>query len=104
MQAINAETGWRRPRVPWFVTFLALRLVWALITLFLFLTATFFFMQIWVPYSWATQFMIGGPGAFEAARAAVGLDRPIGEQYAEFMLGLARADLGTSFPADRWAT
>lgn len=97
MQVINAETGWRRPRLPWFVTFLALRLVWALITLFLFLTAVFFFMQIWVPYSWATQFMIGGPGAFEQARAAVGLDRPIGEQYVDFMLGLARADLGTSF-------
>jgi len=97
MQVLNADNGGRPPRVPWFVSFLALRLVWALITLFLFLTAVFFFMQIWVPYSWATQFMVGGPGALEAARAAVGLDRPIVEQYTDFILGLARADLGTSF-------
>jgi len=96
MQVINAETGWR-PRVPWFVTFLAYRLVWALITLFLFLTAAFFFMQVWVPYSWATQFLIGGGDAFAAAREAAGLTRPLPEQYADFMLGLARADLGTSF-------
>jgi len=97
MQVINAESVWRRPRVPWFVTFLALRLVWALITLFLFLTAVFFFMQVWVPYSWATQFLLGGPGAFEQAREAAGLTQPLHQQYADFMLGLARADLGTSF-------
>jgi peptide/nickel transport system permease protein len=93
--AVEAEP--RRPRLPWFVSFLGRRLVWALITLFIFVTAVFFFMQIWVPYTWATQFGIGGPGAIDAARQAVGLDRPLSEQYAEFMLGLARADLGTSF-------
>ena len=97
MQVTSAETGWRRPRVPWFVTFLALRLAWALITLFLFLTAVFFFMQVWVPYSWATQFLIGGGDAFAAAREAAGLTQPLPKQYADFMLGLARADLGTSF-------
>jgi peptide/nickel transport system permease protein len=87
----------RRPRLPWFVTFLAKRLTWAIVTLFIFLTAVFFFMQVWVPYSWATQFGIGGPGALDAAREAVGLDRPLLEQYGDFMLGLARGDLGTSF-------
>jgi peptide/nickel transport system permease protein len=86
-----------RPRLPWLVAFLARRLAWALVTLALFLTALFFFMQIWVPYSWATQFLLGGPDAFEAARRMAGLDRPLPEQYAEFMLGLARGDLGTSF-------
>ena len=86
-----------RPPLPWFVAFLGRRLVWALITLFLFLTAVFFFMQVWVPYSWATQFLIGGAGAFEAAREAAGLNRPLPEQYADFMLGLVRGDLGTSF-------
>jgi len=87
----------RRPQVPWFVSFLGRRLAWALITLFIFLTAVFFFMQIWVPYSWATQFMQGGFGAFDAARRAAGLDRPLPEQYAEFMVGLVQGDLGTSF-------
>lgn len=97
MSVMAAEIEPRRPRMPWFVAFLARRLAWALTTLFLFVTAVFFFMQVWVPYSWATQFGIGGPGAVEAAREAVGLDRPLPEQYAAFVLGLARGDLGTSF-------
>ena len=83
--------------MPWFVTFLGRRLIWALITLVLFVTVVFFFMQVWVPYSWATQFGMAGPGAVAAAREAVGLDRPLPEQYAEFMLGLVRGDLGASF-------
>jgi peptide/nickel transport system permease protein len=93
---LAADQG-RRPRIPWFVSFLAKRLAWALVTLLIFLTVVFFFMQVWVPYSWATQFLIGGPGAFEGAREAAGLNRPLPEQYLEFMLGLARGDLGTSF-------
>ena len=97
MTVMTTAPGPRRPRVPWFVTFLGRRLVWALITLVLFLTVVFFFMQVWVPYSWATQFGMGGPGAVDAAREAVGLNRPLPEQYADFMLGLARGDLGTSF-------
>ncbi len=87
-----------RPRVPWFVGFLGRRLVWALITLLLFITAAFFFIQVWVPYSWATQFL--GPDRGEAYRAAfeaAGLDRPIPERYLDFMLSLAGGDLGTSF-------
>ncbi len=87
----------RRPGMPWFVGFLARRIVWALITLFLFLTAVFFFMQVWVPYSWATQFLGPGGGGYEAALEAAGLNRPLPERYGEFMLGLARGDLGTSF-------
>ena len=86
-----------RPRVPWFVSFLARRLVWALITLVIFMTAVFFFTQVWVPYSWATQFGVGGPGAVDAAREAAGLNRPLVERYADFMGGLATGDLGTSF-------
>jgi peptide/nickel transport system permease protein len=97
VSVLAAEIEPRRARVPWFVAFLARRLVWALITLFLFVTVVFFFMQVWVPYSWATQFLIGGGDAFAAAREAVGLTRPLPEQYADFMLGLVRGDLGTSF-------
>ena len=87
----------RRPPLPWFVAFLGRRLLWAVATLFIFLTAVFFFMQVWVPYSWATQFMQGGFEPFDAARRAAGLDRPLPEQYVEFMLGLLSGDLGTSF-------
>ncbi len=88
----------RRSRLPWFVSFLGRRLVWALVTLFLFLTAAFFFIQVWVPYTWANQFR--GPGAFgayEAAMEAAGLNRPLVERYATFIGGLAQGDLGTSF-------
>ena len=87
----------RRERVPWFVAFLGRRLLWAVITLFLFLTAVFFFVQVWVPYSWATQFMQGGHDAYQAMLEAAGLNRPLPERYADFMLGLVRGDLGSSF-------
>ena len=90
------ETGGRL-RIPWFVSFLARRLVWALVTLIIFLTAAFFFVQVWVPYTWATQFLVGGAGSFDAAMEAAGLNRPLVERYADFMGGLARLDLGTSF-------
>ena len=86
-----------RERVPWFVTFLGRRLVWALLTLFLFLSGVFVFMQVWVPYTWATQFLVGGAEAHEAAMEAAGLNRPLVERYADFIGGLARGDLGTSF-------
>jgi peptide/nickel transport system permease protein len=89
--------AWRPlPRLPWFVSFLALRLVWALITLAIFLTVVFFFVQVWVPYSWGTQFM-QDRAAYEAALEAAGLNRPLVERYASYMLGLARGDLGNSF-------
>ena len=84
MRGIDTMTV-ERPRVPWFVSFLARRLVWALITLVIFMTAVFVFMQIWVPYSWATQFGVGGPGAVDAAREAAGLNRPLLERYADFI-------------------
>lgn len=93
---VAQQKTWR-PRIPWFVSFLGKRMVWALVTLFLFVTIVFFFMQVWVPYSWATQFMAGGPGGFESAQESVGLNRPLWERYVDFMLGLARGDLGTAF-------
>jgi peptide/nickel transport system permease protein len=93
---LREERGGRL-RPPWFVAFLSRRLIWALVTLLIFLTATFFFVQVWVPYTWATQFLQGGAGAFEAAMEAAGLNRPLLERYADFMTGLAGGDLGTSF-------
>jgi peptide/nickel transport system permease protein len=86
-----------RFRPPWFVAFIGRRLVWAVATLFLFLTAVFFFVQVWVPYTWATQFLQGGAAAFDAAMEAAGLNRPLPERYADFIGGLVRLDLGSSF-------
>ena len=59
MDELREERGGRL-RPPWFVAFLGRRLIWALVTLLIFLTAVFFFVQVWVPYTWATQFLIGG--------------------------------------------
>lgn len=89
-----------RFRPPWFVSFLAWRLVWAFVTLALFLTAVFFFMQVWVPYSWATFFKTGGGDAYQAALEAAGLNRPIHERFVDFVATLASGDLGTSFYGD----
>jgi peptide/nickel transport system permease protein len=95
MDEISEPRG--RVRLPWFVAFLGRRLAWAVVTLFLFLTAVFFFVQVWVPYTWATQFLQGGAASFDAAMEAAGLTRPLPERYADFIAGLVRFDLGSSF-------
>ncbi|HEX2152367.1 MAG TPA: ABC transporter permease [Acidimicrobiia bacterium] len=93
----TAERTIASVRLPWFVGFLARRAMWGVITLLLFVTVLFFFMQAWVPYNWATQFGIGGGGAVDAAASAAGLDRPLPVRYFEFMGGLLTGDLGNSF-------
>lgn len=83
-------------RIPWFVAFLARRLLWALITMVVFVAAITFVMEVWVPYSWAT--LATRNAAEEAAlRESIGLDRPLPIRYASYLLGLARGDLGTSY-------
>ncbi|MGH2393525.1 MAG: ABC transporter permease, partial [Candidatus Limnocylindria bacterium] len=44
------------------------------------------------------------PEAMERVRIALGLDRPLIEQYWEYVSGLARLDLGTSFITNRDVT
>ena len=85
-----------RPRVPWFVAFLARRMVWALITVLIFVAILFVVLEVWVPYSWA-DIHSRGPVAAAELRELLGLNRPIPIRYGEFVLGLARGDLGTSF-------
>lgn len=83
-------------RVPWFVAFLARRLVWALITTLIFVAILLVVMEVWVPYSWAA---INTRNPIDEAnlREALGLNRPLPIRYAEFVLGLAQGNLGTSF-------
>ncbi|MGA7269964.1 MAG: ABC transporter permease [Acidimicrobiia bacterium] len=80
------------PRLPWFVVFLARRAVWALITLFFYISFLFFFVQWWVPYNAATQ--AARFGAYEETLHALGLDRPLPVRYWEFLTGLAHGQLG----------
>ncbi|HSK47586.1 MAG TPA: ABC transporter permease [Coriobacteriia bacterium] len=93
---MTADTASRAPSLPWFVAFLARRLVWALITTVIFVAVILFVMEVWVPYSWAT---LGSrsPAAEEALRESLGLNRPLPIRYAEFLVGLAGGNLGTSF-------
>lgn len=87
----------RRPRIPWLVTFLARRAVWAVITLAIYLAVVFVLVQVWVPFNFATPAQLGGRDAYLAALDALGLDRPLPERVWEFVGGLASFDLGQSF-------
>jgi ABC-type dipeptide/oligopeptide/nickel transport system permease component len=82
--------------------FLAKRLVWGILVLLLVATLTFFLSRI-VPADPAA--FLAGQNASEATvariRAQYGLDRPLGEQFASYMGGLARADFGESIRTHR---
>ncbi len=83
-------------RPPWFVAFLARRLVWAAVTTMIFVAILLVVMEVWVPYTWAGINTLS-PGAEAELRELLGLDRPLPVRYAEFLVGLVRGDLGTSF-------
>lgn len=74
------------------------RLLTALLTLWATVTLAFFALHIIPGDAITSQLLAGGASQAEIAarRAALGLDRPVWEQYATYMLGLARGDLGVS--------
>lgn len=86
-----------RPRVPWLVTFLGRRAIWAVITLLIYLAVVFVLVQVWVPFNFAAQAQLGGQEAYQAALQSLGLDRPLSERLFEFIGGLLTFDLGESF-------
>lgn len=91
------EPAVRRLRFPWLVTYLARRLVWALVTLTIYLMVVFVLVQVWVPFNYATPALLGGIEAYESALQSLGLDQPISTRLFEFFGGLVRGDLGMSF-------
>lgn len=93
---MNSDTRRQTVPVPWFVRFLGMRLLWALITLGVYLVALVLFMEVWVPYSWA-DLVTRTDAEAAAVKQALGLDRPLPERFAEFVVGMTRGDLGTSF-------
>jgi len=93
----TSEAAPRRARFPWIVVFLSRRAAWALITLAIYLMVVFVFIQVWVPFNFATPALQGGIEAYRAALESLGLDRPLSERLFEFVGGLIRGDLGTSF-------
>jgi peptide/nickel transport system permease protein len=84
------------------VRFLAERLTWALVTLFLFVSLVFVAVNVLVPYDYATGFWLqGGPEMVEAVRERLGLNESLWDRYVALMSGLATLDLGRSFGGER---
>jgi len=70
----------------------------SLVTLFLFLTAVFFLVQIIVPADFTVQFALGmGPAEREALREELGLNLPLWQQYLNWLGDFITGKLGTSF-------
>lgn len=73
------------------------RLGSGLVTLFLFITALFFLVNIVVPGDYVTSFGPMSGEQAEAAREGLGLDRPLYVQYFDWLMSILTLDLGMSF-------
>ena len=76
--------------------YLIARGAWALASLAVFVTVTFFGIAL-LPYDYATRFGFRCPACAAEAAERLGLDRPVWEQYLDFLGDLATGSLGTSF-------
>jgi peptide/nickel transport system permease protein len=76
--------------------YLAKRVAFGLLTLFLFVTFLFFVVNILVPGDWTSQFILTAEQRAEL-QERVGLDRSLWEQYWTWISGAATLNLGESF-------
>lgn len=73
------------------VRYLLRRAGLSLVTLFLFVTFLFFLAQVLIPGDFATQFRIGlSDVQFRELRQELAIDRPLWDQYLDWMGSLAR--------------
>ncbi len=81
-----------------FVLFLARRLLFAVFLVLVVSTGSLWLAHL-APGDYATQLRRPGVSADTVARERerLGLDRPLSEQYRDWLVGLARFDLGTSY-------
>lgn len=79
--------------------FLLRRLAGSAVALLVFVVVAFVLVDVAVPYDFATRFQYLGGDAI-TVREQLGLDRPLLVRLGEFLWGLARLDLGTSFRGD----
>lgn len=84
----------RARRVPWFLTFLVRRGAWAAVTLFVYVSFLFFFIEWWVPFS--------GGGRAGAVAAAQGLQPPLLSRYWDFLSGLVTGNLQVCTQGEDW--
>lgn len=84
------------------IRFLTLRLLLTAASLWLILTMVFFLIHL-VPGDPVEQMLGEGARAEDLAelRGALGLDKPVAAQYADYLGGVARADFGQSFRFQR---
>lgn len=75
------------------------RLFGSAVALLLFVVLVFVLIDVAVPYDFATQFQYGGNDP-EPIREQLGLNRPLPVRLAEFVWGVVRLDLGTSFTGE----
>lgn len=76
--------------------------MWALVTLFLFVSLVFVGVNVLVPYDFATNFWLqGGPQMVEAIRDQLGLNQSLWDRYIALISGLLSFDLGRSFSGQR---
>ncbi len=79
-------------------SYLARRLVWAIVSLMALASVAFFAINLLIPYDYATNFWFrGGVPAMLAARVELGLDRPLMARFLDFIAGLLTGGLGEGF-------
>jgi ABC-type dipeptide/oligopeptide/nickel transport system permease component len=81
------------------IAFVVRRLLWAVFTLWLVVSATFLLAFV-IPSSDPARMMAGphaSPEVVQRIRVELHLDRPLPEQYARYVGGVARGDLGRSY-------
>jgi len=81
--------------------YIAKRIAWGVVTLALFATALFFLINILMPGDFMTQFRLGLSADQRAELASqLGIDRPLWQQYWDWMSGMVTGDLGVAFVGD----
>lgn len=80
------------------VRFAIRRILQGVLTLFLMITAIFFFVQIIMPGDFVSNFVLGlSPAQAAEWRMQLGLDQPLWQQYVKWVRNLLTLDLGRSF-------
>ncbi|MGD8751952.1 MAG: ABC transporter permease, partial [Anaerolineales bacterium] len=80
------------------IAFIIRRIFRGLVALFLFVTFVFFVSQILIPHTFTVQFSMGlNRDAREEMEHELGLDLPLWQQYLNWMGGLLKGSLGTSY-------
>jgi peptide/nickel transport system permease protein len=79
------------------LSFMARRLAWAILVLWLVMSGVFLLVHVIGDPARAALGEKAGPAQLEAFRKKHGLDRPLPERYGTYLKSLATLDLGTSF-------